>query len=91
MFVPDHYFGTLSDVLLDYRVDDASPIRTVAVGNNAIAVVQPGSKAIPALRTFFGAARLYVEATAGNGIAKAEFDITGLSEAITPIREKCGW
>lgn len=51
-----------------------------------------GGSAIPFVKSLFGAEKLYVQATPHSESAiDAEFDISGLEDVITPLRESCNW
>jgi type VI secretion system protein VasI len=79
---------------IDYRIDDRSPARVDAreSNNNMALGLWRGGSAIPFLRDLFGGQSLYVRATPFNeSRVEATFAITGLEDAIRPLREACNW
>lgn len=51
-----------------------------------------GANSVPFIRDLFGGSILFVRATPYNESAvSSEFNITGLQDAITPLRRACGW
>ena len=51
-----------------------------------------GPKSIPVIKQLMAANKVKVSATPSSGPKfSAEFDLAGLTKAVTPIREACGW
>lgn len=51
-----------------------------------------GGEAIPFVKSLLGQPRLLVEVTPHSESTKlVEFDLTGIGEAVKPVREECGW
>ncbi len=51
-----------------------------------------GANSIPFIKALFGGSTLFVRATPYNESAvSGEFNITGLQDAIVPLRRACGW
>lgn len=77
-----------------YRVDQAkarSQSFTVSTDNEALGLWSGGS-AIPFIKGLFGGKRMYVEATPFSESTVSDFlPVSGLEEAIAPLRESCGW
>lgn len=79
---------------VDYRIDQRPPDRiTMRVSNNNESLgLWRGNQSIPFLRQILEADRLYVRATPfSESRVEATFVISGLSEAIKPLRETCNW
>jgi type VI secretion system protein VasI len=87
--VDGEYFGALSDRMLTYRIDDASPEEVLATGHNTVVILRRGS--IPIIKAMMDGSRALIEAVPINSHIIAEFDLTGLSEAIHPLRDACHW
>jgi len=77
-----------------YRIDTAKAQKkefTESTDHEALGLWNGGS-AIPWIKAMFGGARMYVEATPFSESAVSDFmPISGLEEAIKPLRESCGW
>ncbi|WP_158275158.1 type VI secretion system-associated protein TagO [Thioclava sp. NG1] len=79
---------------VNYRVDDRKPARTnMGESNDNTALgLWSGGRAIPFIKGLMGASKLYVEATPfSESRVSMTFDISGLDEAIKPLREACHW
>lgn len=79
---------------VDYRVDDRKPARTnMGESNDNTALgLWSGGRAIPFIKGLMGGSKLYVEATPfSESRVSMTFDISGLDEAIKPLREACHW
>ncbi|MFN0113872.1 MAG: type VI secretion system-associated protein TagO [Paracoccaceae bacterium] len=79
---------------VEYRVDD-KPSRTknfeASTDNSALGLWNGGS-AIPFIKELFGGKRLLMRFTPFNeSPVTAEFDISGLEEAIASLRKECSW
>jgi type VI secretion system protein VasI len=82
--------GTLA---VGLGIDDAAP-QTVefAIGDDGrTLVLQPGSAAIPLIRQLIGHARLAMTTDSASGRLETSFDLNGIDQALTPLREACGW
>lgn len=79
---------------VDYRIDDkpsASRGFDASTNNRALGLWTGGS-AIPFIKKLFGAKRLLVRFTPFNeNPVTAKFDISGVEEAVRPLREACSW
>lgn len=80
---------------VDVRVDDkkaTSMSMDVSTDNEALGFWR-GGQAIPFIqRQLLGGGTLRVRFTPFNASpVSAEFDLTGIDEAIAPLREQCGW
>jgi len=79
---------------ITYRVDNNTAKKksfTESNNNEALGLWNGGSS-IPFIKSLFGGNRLYVQATPYNENAISDFfSITGLEEAIKPLREACNW
>ncbi|MCV2881658.1 type VI secretion protein [Actibacterium sp. XHP0104] len=88
-FMSDYQHGTVT-----YRLDK-DPVqskRLTESNNNEALGLWSGGSAIPFIKTLLGHDRLYLRATPHSESAMdAEFDISGLETAITPLREACNW
>ena len=80
--------------MLTYRIDDKSA-RTKRFGesNKGEALgLWSGNSAIPFIKSLFGADRLFIRATPKSATrVEAEFDISGLEQAVEPLRKACHW
>lgn len=94
------YFGGhfMSDLRgggrVDYRVDrrDATRVSMTNSNDNQALGLWRGGTAIPFIRDLFGGSDLYVRATPfSESRIEMNFNITGLEEAIAPLREACNW
>lgn len=79
---------------VDVRMDDA-PAKVVSMesstSNDALGLWS-GGKAIPFIKSMIGKEKLITRFTPfSESPVTARFDITGLDEAIAPLRESCGW
>lgn len=80
---------------IDFRVDDNPPSRVnmTASTNNEHLGLWRGNQSIPFIKNhLLSGSSLLVRATPFNeSPVEMTFNISGLSEAITPLREACGW
>lgn len=79
---------------VEYRIDDrrASSVRMRESTDNKALGLWRGGQAIPFAKRLFGADRLLMRFTPyGESSMTASFDISGLEEAIKPLREACHW
>ena len=77
-----------------YRIDDmpAGKLRFLESNDNSALGLWRGAAAIPFIRQMLGRDRLYIEALPfSESMVRAEFPITGLEEAIQPLRNACHW
>lgn len=77
-----------------YRLDDekAKTASMVESTNNRSLGLWGGGKSIPVIKQMFGKSRMVVRATPyGESSFTATFDVSGLEEAIRPMREACHW
>ena len=76
-----------------FRIDDRSPVTAQwKMSTNYEATGLWRGRAIPFLRELLGAERLIVETVPhGDNVVRANFDSSGIDEAITQISERCGW
>lgn len=85
-------YTTLDEV--DLRIDD-KPMRTLRMteSNDHKALgLWRGSTSIPVIKYLFGGSRLLARMTPYSGSPfTVTFNITGLTDAIVPLRESCGW
>lgn len=88
-FMSDYGGGEIT-----YRIDK-EPAKTKKFGesNNHEALgLWSGSEAIPFIKSLFGAHRLFVQATPyGENAVGGEFIVTGLENAVKPLRQAFGW
>jgi len=79
---------------VDYRIDDRPAKHRnfeVSTANEHLGL-WTGAKSIGFIQELIDGRTLYIEATPVNeNTVNATFDIAGLSEAIKPLRESCGW
>lgn len=79
---------------VSYRVDDGAMKRrnfTERTDNMALGLWSFG-RSTPFIRDLMGGERLIMEYTPYNDIEKVStFDITGIDDALAPLREECGW
>ena len=88
-FMSDHRHGTVI-----YRVDKQTAERKnfFESNNNEALGLWSGRSAIPFLKQLLGHDQLFIKATPYSESAlEATFDISGLEQAITPLREACNW
>ncbi len=82
-------YGTVT-----YRLDKQGP-RSVAMEASAdeeALGLWKGRKSIPIIKTMFGKSQLIIRMTPhSQSPVTATFDISGLDEAIKPLRKACGW
>ncbi|WP_306253894.1 type VI secretion system-associated protein TagO [Parvularcula sp. IMCC14364] len=86
--------GASDYVRVDYRIDDnpASSANFVESTNNEWLGLWNGSRAIPFIKQMFGASTMYVRATPfSESSVDGEFNISGVQDAIKPLREACSW
>lgn len=79
---------------IDYRVDDtkAKHVNARASTDNEALGLWNGGSAIPFIKGIMGGNSLYVRATPYNeSMIEMTFPISGLEEAIKPLREACHW
>ena len=79
---------------VDYRIDDQRPQHvSMRVSNNNEALgLWRGSVAIPFIRNLLTAEQFYVRATPfSESRVEATFMVSGLDDAIKPLREACNW
>lgn len=79
---------------IQYRVDD-KPAKTksfeASTSNDTLGLWE-GGKAIPFIKELFGGDKVVMKFTPyGESPRLVTFDISGLDEAIKPLREQCGW
>ncbi|MDF0602583.1 type VI secretion system-associated protein TagO [Psychromarinibacter sp. C21-152] len=79
---------------VEYRIDDRPAVSKgfdASTSNNSLGLWN-GGRSIPLVKELLGAERLLVRFTPFNeSPATARFDITGLEQAIAPLREACHW
>lgn len=79
---------------ISYRLDD-DRARTVGgheSTNNRSLGLWTGGRSIPVIKQMFGKTQMVVRMTPyGENPFTATFDIAGLNEAISPLREACHW
>ena len=95
-FAGEFMAGRDDMVLVTYRVDDNKAESTYfkeSNDNEALGIweeIYP--HAIPFIRKLLGAQNLLIRATPySESAVTAEFNITGLHQAIMPLRKACGW
>lgn len=79
---------------VEYRIDDQTAgARNFEASTDSEALgLWSGGRSIPFIRNLFGGKQLLLRATPFNqSPISMKFNITGLEEAITPLRESCGW
>ena len=79
---------------ITYRLDDSSANTTgfEASTNNRALGLWSGRKAIPFVKAMFGRNQMLMRVTPYSESAHtATFDISGLEDAIAPLREACHW
>lgn len=89
-FMSDHQGGGR----VDYRIDDkpAQHKEMVSSTDNKALGLWSGGASIPFIKSLFGASSVYMRATPFNESPKEmTFNVKGLEEAVTPLREACGW
>ncbi|MEL7398024.1 MAG: type VI secretion system-associated protein TagO [Pseudomonadota bacterium] len=79
---------------VEIRVDDG-PVSTVNMEestNNAVLGLWSGSGSIPQIKKMIGSEEVTIRFTPFNvSPVTVKFDTTGLDQAITPLRDACGW
>jgi type VI secretion system protein VasI len=84
-------YGYTTGIPLRLRVDHDPPIPNFGAASNDQTSAFFSSP-IPVLKKMFGHDKLLVEYTPmGDGPKTIEFGITGLAEAIDPVRKACKW
>ncbi|QKV20190.1 type VI secretion system-associated protein TagO [Oricola thermophila] len=79
---------------ITYRLDSdkAQTVRGYESTNNRSLGLWTGSRSIPVIKQMFGKSVMVVRMTPfGENPFTATFNITGLEEAIAPLREACHW
>lgn len=79
---------------VDYRIDDtpASRINTDVSTDNTALGLWSGGTAIPFIKRLIGANTLYVRATPfSDSPVEMTFNISGLDQAIIPLKDACKW
>ena len=79
---------------ITYRLDDetAKTVSANASTNNRALGLWRGNRSIPFLREMFGKNRMVVRMRPFNESPfTANFEISGLEDAITPLRSACNW
>ncbi len=73
--------------------DDKARTRNFEASTDSLALgLWSGKQSIPVIKELLGKKRLVVRVTPfGLSPVEATFDITGLEEAIKPLRQECGW
>jgi type VI secretion system protein VasI len=77
-----------------YRLDDekAQTINTNESTNNRSLGLWSGARSIPVIKRMFGKSTMIVRMTPfGENPFTATFNISGLEEAIVPLRQACKW
>lgn len=87
-------YGVYGQLL--YRVDDhtSQAIRAKTTADSEYIGLLSGAAAIPFVKALFGGQRLLVSARPVNQSdtpVEMEFNITGLEEAVAPLRRSCNW
>ena len=83
-------FGSTS---VTYRIDrrPAGKMQMGRSSNNEYLGLWGGSTSIPFIKKLFGADKLLIDTPVINGHERFTFQISGLEEAIKPLREACNW
>ncbi|MBC7282640.1 type VI secretion system-associated protein TagO [Hoeflea sp.] len=87
-------FLTTDETYLRYRIGDRKPAtaRWDVSTNFESAGLWRGGQSIPFIKSLFGEERLLVEVTPhGESPVSAEFNITGVEEAVSDVRKYCNW
>lgn len=87
-------FLTSDETYLRYRIGDQKPDGDFwdVSTNFESAGLWSGGEAIPFIKSLFGEDRLLVEVTPhGESPVSAEFNISGVEDAVADIRRYCGW
>lgn len=80
--------------MLTYRIDNKTArTKRFNESNKGEALgLWSGNSAIPFIKSLFGADRFFVRATPKSATrVEAEFDISGLEQAVEPLRKACHW
>ena len=87
---PGHYMSSEGRVLeASY---DGGKVEKYEVGGYDSQMSLSGNQSIPVIKQLMAANKVKVSATPSSGPKfSAQFDLAGLTKAITPIREACGW
>ncbi len=83
-----------NSVTVDYRIDERPPQQRSfrESNNNQHLGLWNGGQSIPLIREMFEASSIYIRATPfSESSVQAEFNISGLEDAIIPLREACSW
>jgi hypothetical protein len=90
-----HFMSSLGQGgTVTFRVDKKPAIqKSLTVSNDHSALgLWGGANSIPFIKSLFGASTLFVRATPhSHSSVSSEFNISGLQEAIVPLRRACGW
>ena len=83
-------FNEITDV--DMRIDKDKAQRILMYGDAYMLMLsERKGQAIKYIKSLFGGKKLYMRAYSRDSYVDAEFDITGIENAIKPIREACNW
>lgn len=95
VFFGGHFMSSIQGAgRVTYRVDkQPAQTKNFEESNNHEALgLWNGGSAIPFIKSLFGGTSLYLEATPYSDNRVSDFfPIAGLEDAITPLREACGW
>lgn len=89
LHMSDYQYGTVT-----YRLDKdkAKQKRMVESTSNEHLGLWGGGNSIPFIKAMFGKSQLLIEATPyGENSVAASFNISGIGEAIEPLRKACHW
>ena len=75
------------------RVDGSQPVTTTwqMSSNRQATGLWSGGSSIPFIKTLYGKSALIIEVAEDSGKHVAEFDISGIEDAASAVREACGW
>lgn len=79
---------------VDYRIDDnpAAHVSMQESSDNEALGLWNGGVSIPFIKRLFGGEKIFMRASPFNeSPVEMTFNISGLEEAIEPLREACGW
>lgn len=79
---------------VDYRIDDnPADYRSMEESSDNKALgLWSGGRSIPFIKSLFGGETIFMRASPFNeSPVEMTFNISGLEEAIEPLREACGW
>ncbi|WP_298958430.1 type VI secretion system-associated protein TagO [uncultured Roseibium sp.] len=88
------FMSDLNHSKIEYRIDKQKPAsRRFRESNNHEALgLWSGASAIPFIKSLFGSETLLIRATPHiESAVTGHFQISGLEEAIKPLREACNW